>query len=314
MVHKPQSKIQNRKSKIHGVFLMTTALPAPHPPPRAKRALKPPSDRDLEIYTRVKIKGFEQWEVAQDQKIHYSRVSQIVKRVTRWLAAGGCPSDPLIRDHAARQRLARTTLKMRLMRAIENASMALEFPLPVETTRRRVQGLIEIWREESTRTIARVNLSALRMLIDATQALQKLEEDDETKGVTQPTSDEDILRAVFDLLCGLRARAEAAGRLSPSSNVRACVADSLTTLLGADLVQVCPVSISSADQTAQEVVPTAQVAVPSPQVTFPTAQELLNFSAPLSSTIDTNTSDSTTSSEPPTATSLALEPFDSSPA
>src|SRR6188768_711983 len=91
------------------------------------RIKKPPTSRDLEIYKRVKIKGREQWEVAQEHELHYSRVSQIVKRVERWLAAGGDPLDPQIRDHAARKQLALGMHKLRLARAAEIASMALEF-------------------------------------------------------------------------------------------------------------------------------------------------------------------------------------------
>jgi hypothetical protein len=214
---------------------------------RAPRAIRPPSDRDLEIFKRVKIKGYEQWEVAQEHQLHYSRVSQIVKRVARWLSAGGEPTDPLLRDHAARQRLARATLKLRLTRAVELASQSLEFPIPVETTRRRVQGLTEIWREETSRHVPRINLHALRLLIDATQALQKLEDDDKAQGAPQPVSDEDLLRTVFELLCGLRARAELQGRLDAASNIRGCVADALSALLGSDLIQVCRVTLTPPD-------------------------------------------------------------------
>src|SRR5687768_11312150 len=94
--------------------LSTTTSLTPRSPLRAPRSPRPPSDRDLEIYKRVKIVGLHHWEVAQEQELDRSRVSQIVKRVTRWLAAGGQAIDPLIRDHAARQRLAQGDLKLRL--------------------------------------------------------------------------------------------------------------------------------------------------------------------------------------------------------
>jgi hypothetical protein len=103
--------------------------------------LRPPKSRDLEIYKKVKIQLREQWEVAHDLNLHYSRVSQIVKRVGRWLAAGGSPTDPELRDYAARQRLSRATHKLRLERAVELASCAMEAnPPPLRTKRRRVVG------------------------------------------------------------------------------------------------------------------------------------------------------------------------------
>jgi hypothetical protein len=299
---------------------------------RSPRAQRPPSDRDLEIYVRVKIKGFEQWEVAQDQKLHYSRVSQIVKRVARWLAAGGCPANPLLRDHAARQRLANANLKLRLTRAIELATICLELPNNVETTRRRVQGLTEVWREETTKSAPRLDLTALRTLIDATQALQKLEEADEARGAPQPMSDEDLLRAVFDILCGLRARAEAHCALPPASDIRAAVAAALASLLGQSVAEICPIALAppgasvglpsseppapqrppepaEAIPPAQPPLPSAQPPLPSAQVTFPSAQEPLKLSPPPMATFDTTTDQPPTSSSRPAPSSRPLEPF-----
>ena len=59
-----------------------------------------------------------QWAVAVDLQLHYSRVSQIVKKVEQWLAAGGSPTDPEIRDHVARRRLSHANHKLRVVRAI----------------------------------------------------------------------------------------------------------------------------------------------------------------------------------------------------
>src|SRR5688572_18323255 len=113
-------------------------------PARARRSPRRPSARDFDIYRRVKIMGYEQYEVAVDLELHYSRVSQIVKRVTRWLAAGGDPLDPIIRDHVARSRLAQANLKLRLTRAVESATRALEVHPPLNTTRRRFHGTTEV--------------------------------------------------------------------------------------------------------------------------------------------------------------------------
>jgi len=203
-------------------------------PQPALANLRPPSDRDLEIYKRVKIRFEEQWEVAQSLGLHYSRVSQIVKRVGRWLAAGGSPSDPALRDHADRQRLSRATLKLRLERAVELASYAMEAnPPPLKTTRRRVVGGSEVWSEEVDRDQPAFNLSAVRLLLRATDSLKEWE--GEGGEEYQPPSDQEMLKMVFELLCQWRQRGEKDGRIGPCGDVPGCVAAMLNMLLRADL-------------------------------------------------------------------------------
>lgn len=292
----------------------STNLASSTPAPRRPRATKPPSERDLDIYYRVKIKGFEQIEVAQEHGLHYSRVCQIVKRVARWLATGGCPANPLLRDHAARQRLTQANLKLRLNRAIQLATVALELPNNVETTRRRVQGLTEIWREETTRSAPRLDLKALRTLIDATQALQKLEAADEVQGNPPNMSDEDLTRVVFDILYGIRFRAEQSGTLPVCGDIRAALTAALTTFLGPTASEIFPVTLelqsnpaASAIPSAQAPLPTPQSTFPSPQVIFPTAQEPLNLSANGTNPIVPTASLSSLSIMPPPPTTNPLE-------
>ena len=270
----------------------------------ALRTKKPPTSRDLEIYKRVKIQGFQQWEVAQDQQLHYSRVSQVIKRVERWLAAGGDPIDPQIRDYAARQRLALGTCKMRLARGIEIASMALEFNQPVQTTRRRMHGPTEVWREETSREIPKVNLPALRLLVDATQALHQLEQQEESTPTPPPASDRELLRAVFDLLCTWRACAEAQGTLATTPNIPALISESLTNLLGSQTSDLCQRS----QRNAQVPLPIAQVPVPTPQAPVPTAQEPLNLSPSPTPSLDANANSPTTSDSPPKKSPPHLSP------
>src|SRR2546425_1156855 len=97
------------------------------PTPQSSRPrLTPPSERDLQVYKRVKIWRDPQWAVAVDLQLHYTRVSQIVKKVEQWLLAGGSSTDPEIRDHVARRRLSRADHKLRLQRAVELATAAME--------------------------------------------------------------------------------------------------------------------------------------------------------------------------------------------
>src|SRR3954471_16385215 len=152
------------------------ARSSPTPPPPASRPRPtPPSERDLTVYKRVRIWRDPQWAVAVDLQLHYSRVSQIVKKVEQWLLAGGSPTDPEIRDHVARRRLSRADHKLRLQRAVELATAAMEAePQPQTTTRRRTVQGTEVWREETTREPPAVNLAAVRLLVRATEALHKL--------------------------------------------------------------------------------------------------------------------------------------------
>src|SRR5262245_45014777 len=212
--------------------------------PQSARSPRPPSDRNLDIYKRAKLDGRHHWEIAQELGLDRSRVSQVVRRVTRWLAAGGDPIDPLVRDHFARQRLAQGNHKLRLHRAIQLAFDALQFRFPLETTKKRFQGTTEVWREEISRDVPRVSLSAIRLLLDATKSLQQLENDTDHKRLrkTVDSSDagldeQDLLCAVFDFLCGCRARAQAHSRLPladniPAENIPALISDTLTNLVG----------------------------------------------------------------------------------
>jgi hypothetical protein len=203
------------------------------PQTSGRKAPRPPSDRDLEIYKRVKIHLVEQYLVAQEQNLHYTRVSQIIKRVARWLAAGGSPTDPALRDYAARQRLSRSTLRLRLERAVELATHAMEWNPPQTTTRKRIVGGAEIWREVVNRDQPAVNLSAVRLLLRATESLQAWEGQGGQE--EQPLSEQGLIQMVFELLCQLRERAEQQGRVDPSADNRTCVATALNTLINADL-------------------------------------------------------------------------------
>lgn len=194
---------------------------------------RPPSDRDLEIYKRVKIQLVEQYLVAQEQNLHYSRVSQIIKRVGKWLAAGGSPTDPQLRDHAARQRLSRATHRLRLERAVELATHAMEWNPPQTTRRRRIVGGAEVWREEVDRDQPAVNLSAVRLLIRATDSLRDWEGQGGQE--EEPLTEQGLIQMVFELLCQLRERAEKEGRIAPCLDIRICFAAALNMLIDANL-------------------------------------------------------------------------------
>src|SRR5262245_13972434 len=217
---------------------LTTRTVQPVSQPRQASSLanlQTPSARDLEIYNRVKIQLFPQWEVAQDKGLHYSRVCQIVKRVHRWIIAGGNPAEPALRDHAARLRLSRASHQLRLMRCLEIATILMEAqPYQLETTKRRMVQGQEMWCEVTKRDQPNPKLPAVRLVLQTTQALRNLEERQNAQQPV-PAADQDLLPAIFDLLCTLRIRAQADGRLQNTSDVNSLVASTLNNLLGTQL-------------------------------------------------------------------------------
>jgi hypothetical protein len=204
----PQSKIKNPKSKI-------------------------PSSRDLEIYKRVRIQRELQWEVAAELRLHYTRVSQIIKRVERWLAAGGCPSDPQLNDELARRRLAHSLQKLRLERAVEIATDVLESPEePIVKTRRRKVAGTEVWCEETTIELPKLRHRALQQFVRTAQALHELESAGDARHPAELPALPAVLPALAELLCRFRARAEATGLVPPSPDIFLLVDQTLQELLG----------------------------------------------------------------------------------
>lgn len=195
--------------------------------------LKPPSERDLTIFKRAVVCRQHHGEIAGDYRLDPSRISQIVKRVRRWLAAGGAPADPQIRDHLARHRLSRATHRMRLERIVERLTHAMHDTEPAPPlVRRRMVGGREVWREEVEQRECAWNLPAVRLMLRASDALAKFDEQPELAADSQPASDTELLMVVFDFLCGCRARAEAAGQQPASPDVSAVVSSALAGLLG----------------------------------------------------------------------------------
>jgi hypothetical protein len=189
----------------------------------------------------VKIQRAEQWAVAAKFNLHDSRVSQIIKKVHCWIAAGGSPADPQLRDHMARHRVARAHQRLRLLRAVEVATHAVEAEThPLKKTRRRWVGGTEVWCEETSVPQPDVSLSAVRLLLKAIESLQNFETDEDRASTdTPPSSDAqaDLLPAVFNLLCTWRAAAEADGRVQPASDIPHLIADLLNNLLAATLTR-----------------------------------------------------------------------------
>jgi len=209
----------------------------------------PPSPRDLEIYKRSVVFKHDQLAIAAHYDLGQPRISQIVNSVRQWLAAGGNPEDPEIRDHFAQQKLTRATQKIRLLRVIDMANYAIENRLPAQvTTKSRYHGVSEVWREEVRKQAPEVNLPAMRVLLRAVKTLDDLEANPDQAAPDksgQHLSEDDLLQSVFDLLCRWRTRAEAAGRLPHAPDIAQCIADGLANLIGPTVIDTLRVASQS---------------------------------------------------------------------
>ncbi len=222
-----------------------------------------------------------------DNKVTHSRVSQIVKKVDRWLVAGGDPSDPHIKDHVARQQLSTATHKLRLTRAIEWATAAMENePAPLTTTKKRTIHGTEVWSEETTRNLPTVNLSAVRLLVRATEALHSLNNLEAKEPTPASAAEQNLFPAVHGLLC--RWRAQAAGRVPPVPDIHSFITTTLHTLLG-----TTPESTSNPSITDEE----------------PPAKETLELSAPVQPSDSTTTDPPTLSDNPSTSGAEKISKF-----
>ncbi|HEY2412431.1 MAG TPA: hypothetical protein VGI40_09325, partial [Pirellulaceae bacterium] len=208
----------------------------------SKNELPPtPTPRDLQIYKGHVILHHDQLSIAANFNISRARISQVVNKVKRWLAAGGSPTDPEIRDHLAQERLSKASQRIRLLRIIDKATYAAEVRLPSQKIiRSRYHGDSEVWRDETSILSPEVNLPALRVLLRAVKDLGEFEKHhsddacpDVRRGSPDPAASEDqLLLSVYELLCRWRSRAEAAGHFQPSAHIPELIADTLRSLLG----------------------------------------------------------------------------------
>lgn len=198
-----------------------------------------PSARDLEIYKRSVVFKHDQLAIAAHYDLSQARISQIVNNVRDWLATGGSPADPDIRDQFAQHKLARATQKIRLLRLIDMATYAIENRLPSQVkTKHRYQGTTEVWREEVRQQSPEVNLPAMRVLLRAVKTLHEFESNDAPSSATKNSSQlpaDELLHSVFEFLCHWRSQAETGGNLPPSENIPQLIADGLRTLIGANV-------------------------------------------------------------------------------
>src|SRR5688572_15734647 len=94
-----------------------------------------PSQRDRAIFNCVRGNGHSQESVGRQYGLTQARVSQIVKRVTAWLAVES-PAMLVLADEAKERRVAEAEYRLRLDVAYANASAAFEDSTrPLVTTR-----------------------------------------------------------------------------------------------------------------------------------------------------------------------------------
>ncbi len=131
---------------------------------------RPPSERNLTIYTLCKPHRVPQKDLAQKYEIGTPRVSQIVKEVGEWFANASAKDGEL--DHNQQRRLERRIERERLEHLYGKSLRMLEdFEKPSESTRGEGAGAVKTTREERN---ARVQ--ALKSCTRLAESLGKIAE------------------------------------------------------------------------------------------------------------------------------------------
>ena len=210
-----------------------------------------PSRRDQEIFKRVVVHCQRQYEVGADLKLTPSRVSQIVNRVRRWLAAGS-QGDPETLAALERRRLELALAQARheaiYERLIREADRQAAHPqqTTVRTEmkasgRRQPPGDSATEDAEVTKVITTVRDQPLdvQLLKAAQRSAIELERLAEREPIPAPRSsampsDNELFLAIYDILCDWRRRAEHAGKVTKSCNVPAFIQHLLAAALRRD--------------------------------------------------------------------------------
>src|SRR5262245_28769673 len=204
-----------------------------------------PSARSQQIFQRVVIHCQKQCDVAADLGVSPSRVSHIVARVRRWLAAGG-QGDPETLSHLEQQRLERSLararhealyeLSLRAATGGASASRPARASRPRTTKPCRVGPARaasagppkassptlnpELDTSNSAHSPPPINVQLLKTAQRSAIELQKLAElDPLPEPAAEKPTDYELFSALYDLLCDRRRHAESQGYVMPSKEV-----------------------------------------------------------------------------------------------
>jgi len=191
-----------------------------------------PSPKAQEVFRRVVVNCEKQCDVAEDLKISSGRVSQHVRRVRQWLAAGS-PGDPETTAQQ-QQRLDRAVAKARHEAILAFAMSELR---RLAAIHRHATTRIEEKEGENTKVVTTYRDQALSVqhLKVAQRAVIELAKLAELDPLPPPRpvmpSDHDLFRAVRDVLCDWRQRAEHLGHV-PQSNWEELVGAVIAAVIG----------------------------------------------------------------------------------
>src|SRR5262245_19709770 len=190
--------------------MSTPAKPDHRSLPRQKR---PPSARDQAIYLDRQTRGCSQQQLAADNRLSQSRISQILRRVEQWRANLRPQAEGEL-DHAERQRLERWLERERQQAIYDRAIRAFDTaPRELKTTKEGQRGGTD-YRETTIREQP-PGTPLLRVAQRAADALGKIAD----KPPPPPVQCEEAERAERHrqmqlTLYTLRREAEAAGKVA----------------------------------------------------------------------------------------------------
>lgn len=193
---------------------MTTTSAIPHPPKPRKRPQ--PSPRDREIYAQYQL-GKRQAELAEAYRLTQCRISQIVRRVESWLAAGS----------AGARRLERQLEREQLSFVCRQAIRHFQEPQKCVTHKKGTRG-DKAFDETTERTLP-ANVQYLKTVLQTTRELSRLEE----KPPLEEAADDAAMREqVEEWLTKEYDEAARAGKVSGDIYNRAVIGDLVKALLG----------------------------------------------------------------------------------
>jgi hypothetical protein len=198
---------------------------------KKRRGSVAPSRRAQEIFRRVEVNCEKQCEVAADLKISPARVSQHVGRVRAWLAAGS-PGDAATMAHFDQRRLERSLAKERHTLILQ---MAIRELRRLQDKDKHITTKVEEGDKIKTTTTAKDQALSVQHMKIAQKAIAELEKLAELEPLPQPQppmpTDHDLFRALRDVLCQWRQRAEHLGHVA-ESNWEKLVGAVIAALLG----------------------------------------------------------------------------------
>ena len=207
---------------------MTT--PAPICPSSSPRRKQPaPSARNQQIYLDYQTAGCRQTDLAAKYGLTQCRISQIIRRVEKWLHAT-FDFRPSTFDHSARQALERRLQHDRASAVAREAMRHFKDQQKSITHKSGTRADKQI--DETTERLLPPNLQCLKVVLQANAQLSRLDKQLAEEQSQPPKGDNQSRKEIENWLTKRLLEAEQSGKVEPVYNPRFLVERTLSALLG----------------------------------------------------------------------------------